>query len=333
MIHAYAATEAGGELIPFEYEPGTLGHDEVEIEVDHCGICHSDLSMLNNDWQFSSYPLVPGHEVVGRVAATGAGVTNLQKGQRVGLGWHAGYCMSCGSCMSGAHNLCAGATATIAGHHGGFADRVRAQAAAVVVLPDELDAATAGPLFCGGITVFNPLVQFAVQPSDRVAVIGIGGLGHLALQFCNAWGCEVTAFSSHPDKRAEILRMGASDTLDSTDPAALQAAAGRFDMIISTVNVPLDWSAFLGTLRPGGRLHFVGGALEAMQVSPMQLIGTQLTLSGSPVGSPATIAAMLEFAARHGIAPQTEHFALADVNAALDHLRSGKARYRIVLDM
>ncbi|NND53466.1 MAG: zinc-binding dehydrogenase, partial [Gammaproteobacteria bacterium] len=188
-------------------------------------------------------------------------------------------------------------------------------------------------LFCGGITVYNPLVQFDVKPWHRVGVIGIGGLGHLALQFCKAWGCEVTAFTSKPDKRDELLALGATDTLDSTDASALADAKGKFDLLLSTVNVTLNWSAYLGTLSPRGRLHFVGGALEPMNISAMQLIGTQLTLSGSPVGSPATIADMLEFAARHDIAPQTEHYPLSDVNAALDHLRSGKARYRVVLDM
>ena len=196
MIHAYAAREAGGRLEPFEYEPGPLAYGEVEIEVEHCGICHSDLSMLDNEWGIAEFPLAPGHEVVGTISAVGQGVISLQTGQRVGLGWHARYCMTCPSCMNGDHNLCAQAEGTIVRRHGGFADKVRAQAASVVPLPDRLDAAGAGPLFCGGITVFNPLVQFGIKPTDKVAVVGIGGLGHMALQFLNAWGCEVTAFTS-----------------------------------------------------------------------------------------------------------------------------------------
>ncbi len=201
MINAYAAFEPGGELKPFEYDPGGLRAGQVEIEIEHCGICHSDLSMLNNDWGITEYPLVPGHEIIGTIAAVGAGVTRPEIGQRVGLGWHSGYCMSCGSCRSGDHNLCAGSQGTIVGRHGGFADRVRADAVSVVPLPEEVDAASAGPLFCGGITVFNPLVQFDVKPTHEVGVIGIGGLGHLALRFLHAWGCEVTAFTSHAAKR------------------------------------------------------------------------------------------------------------------------------------
>lgn len=331
MIQAYAATGPGATLAAFEYDPGKLSGNEVEINVEHCGICHSDLSMLNNEWGMSAYPLVPGHEVIGTVSALGHAVKHLQIGQRVGLGWNSGYCMTCGDCMAGDHNLCGAAEGTIVGRHGGFADTVRALGASVIPLPDSLDARTAGPLFCGGITVFNPLVQFAVQPTDRVAVIGIGGLGHLAVQFCSAWGCAVTAFTSTPEKRTEALQLGAHDTLDSRDSAAWQQATRKFDLIISTVNVALDWNALLTTLKPRGRLHFVGATLEPAAIPPIALIGGQYSISGSPVGSPATIAAMLEFCARHQLQPQTEHFAFTDVNAALERLRSGKARYRVVL--
>lgn len=331
MIKAYATPAAGKPLEPFEYDPGPLAADQVEIDVHYCGICHSDLSMIDNEWGMSSYPLVPGHEVVGKIAAVGDDVEELAIGQVVGLGWHAGYCNRCEQCHSGDHNLCADAQATIVGHHGGFADKVRAAANSVVPIPEGIDLAAAGPLFCGGITVFNPLVQYGVRPTDKVAVIGIGGLGHMALQFLNAWGCEVTAFTSHEAKRREALELGAHDTLDSRDAAALEAAAGRFDLIISTVNVKLDWNLYLGTLSPKGRLHFVGAALEPLDINVFQLIGAQRSVSGSPVGSPATIAAMLDFAARHGIKPVIETFPMDKVNEALDHLRDGKAHYRVVL--
>ncbi len=332
MIKAYAAFEPGGELKPFEYDPGPLARDEVEIAVEHCGICHSDLSMINNDWDMSEYPLVPGHEVVGTIAAMGDDVDSFKVGQRVGLGWHAGYCLHCRSCLTGDHNLCGEATATIASHHGGFADKVRAQAAAVVPLPDGLDAASAGPLFCGGITVFNPLVQFGLRPTDRAAVIGIGGLGHMALQFLNAWGCEVTAFTSSDDKKDEAMSLGAHHTINSRDSDALEAAAGSFDLILSTVNVKLDWNAYLGTLRPKGRLHILGATMEPLDISAFALIFGQRSVSGSPVGSPATMATMVEFAARHDINPVIESYPMAKVNEALKHLKSGEARFRIVLD-
>lgn len=331
MIHAYAIFEPGGELKPYEYDPGPLGAHQVEIQVEHCGICHSDLSMIDNEWGMTQYPLVPGHEVIGTVAAFGSLVTHLNIGQRVGLGWHSGYCMTCETCMSGDHNLCSTAESTIVGRHGGFADKVRAEAASVIPLPEGIDPVSAGPLFCGGITVFNPLVQFDVSPTARVGVVGIGGLGHMALQFLNAWGCEVTAFTSSEAKRQEALELGAHRTLDSCDAAALVSAAGHFDLILSTVNVKLDWNGYLGTLKPKCRLHIVGATLEPLDIGAFSLILAQRSVSGSPVGSPVTIGKMLEFVARHEIAPVIEQFPFSKINEAIAQLRSGKAHYRIVL--
>lgn len=331
MIKAYAAFEQGGELQPFEYDPGPLGAQDVEINVEHCGICHSDLSMLDNEWGMTRYPFVPGHEVVGSIGAVGQDVKHLQIGDRVGLGWHAGYCMTCPSCASGDHNLCAAAEGTIVGRHGGFADKIRAQAASVVQLPAGVDVQSAGPLFCGGITVFNPLLQFDIKSTSKVGVIGIGGLGHMALQFLRAWGCEVTAFTSRESKKAELLQLGAHQVLNSRNPDELKAAAGRFDLILSTVNVKLDWNAYLGTLAPKGRLHFVGATLEPLDIGVFSLIGGQRSISGSPVGSPASMVKMLEFAARHDIKPVTEIFKFTQVNEAVARVRSGEAKFRVVL--
>jgi uncharacterized zinc-type alcohol dehydrogenase-like protein len=331
MINAYAASEPKGKLEPFAYDPGELKSYEVEIDVHACGICHSDLSVIDNSWGNAQYPVVPGHEVVGRIAAAGDNVHHLAVGQTVGLGWHAGFCNDCGLCHSGNHNLCADAQATIIGHHGGFADKVRAAANSVVPIPDGIDLDSAGPLFCGGITVFNPLVQFDIKPTDTVAVIGIGGLGHLALQFLNAWGCDVTAFTSSTDKKKEAIGLGAHHTLNSRDQKEIEGAAGRFDLIISTVNVKLDWNLYLGTLKPRGRFHFVGATLDPLDINVFSLIMGQRSVSGSPVGSPATMARMLDFAALHNIKPVIEKFKFDDVNAAIARLRSGKAHYRVVL--
>lgn len=331
MIKAFAAFEPRGELKPYEYDPGPLKTDEVEIDVQYCGICHSDLSMIDNEWGMTRYPLVPGHEVVGAIAKIGAGVKHLVIGQIVGLGWHAGYCNECISCRAGDHNFCTTAQATIVGHHGGFADKVRAFANSVVPIPEGIDLESAGPLFCGGVTVFNPLVQFDIKPTDKVAVIGIGGLGHMALQFLNGWGCEVTAFTSSEDKKKAALSLGARHTLNSRDPKEIEAAAGRFDMIISTVNVKLDWNLYLGTLSPRGRLHFVGVTLNPLDINVFSLISAQRSVSGSPSGSPLTIAKMLDFAKRHNIKPVIEKFSFADLNEAIKRLRGGQVRYRIVL--
>ena len=268
-INAFAAMETGGVLERFSYEVGELSPDEVEVDVHYCGICHSDLSMIDDDWGMSQFPLVAGHEVIGTIAATGTNVRGLEKGMTVGLGWHSGYCGQCASCKGG--------------------------------------------------------------DQDKVAVIGIGGLGHIALKFLNAWGCEVTAFTSSESKRQEALELGAHKTLNSRDPQEIEAAAGSFDFVISTVNVKLDWDLYLNTLKPRGRLHFVGATLEPLDIGVFSLLRGQRSVSGSPVGSPATIAQMLEFANLHDIRPQGEGFPMDEINAAIDHLRSGKARYRVVL--
>jgi len=332
MIKAYAAHEPGGKLEPFEYDPGELQPGQIEIAVEYCGICHSDLSMLDNEWGMTTYPFVGGHEVVGTIAAVGDHVHSLAEGDRVGLGWHSGYCHTCDSCHGGDHNLCASAQGTIVGRHGGFADKVRAEEYSVVKLPEGIDVESTGPLFCGGITVFNPLIQFGTKPTDKVAVIGIGGLGHIALQFLNAWGCEVTAFTSSEHKKAEALEMGAHHTINSRDEEEIAAAAGSFDLILSTVNVKLDWNLYLQTLRPKGRLHFVGATLEPLDIGVFGLIMGQKSISGTAVGSPATIAEMLDFALQHDVKPVIEKFKFAQINEAMEHLRSGKAKYRIVLE-
>ena len=330
-ITAYATRENGSPLERFSYEVGDLSPDEVEIDVLYCGICHSDLSMIDNEWGMTQYPIVAGHEVIGTIAAVGSNVENLKNGMTVGLGWHAGYCGHCPSCKTGDQNLCATAEGTIVGRHGGFADKVRAEASSVVAIPEGMDLESAGPLLCGGITVFNPMVQFDIKPTDKVAVIGIGGLGHLALQFLNAWGCEVTAFTSSESKRQEALELGAHKVLNSRDQGEIESAAGSFDYIISTVNVKLDWNLYVNTLKPKGRLHFVGATLEPLDLGVFPLMMGQRSVSGSPVGSPATIERMLEFAHLHDIKPQVEVYPMSEINEAFDHLKSGNARYRIVL--
>ena len=329
---AYASPAQGKPLQPFEFDPGPLRDEQVEIKISHCGICHSDLSMIDNEWGQSAYPFVAGHEIVGTIAAVGAKVRRVKAGDRVGLGWFSGSCLACPQCLAGDHNLCPTAEQTMVGRFGGFADRVRCDWLWASPLPEALDISKAGPLFCGGITVFNPIIQCGVQPTDRVGVIGIGGLGHMALQFLNKWGCEVTAFTSSEAKRAEALKLGAHHVASSRDSAQLQKLAGSLDFLLVTANVTLDWPAILNVLAPRGRLHVVGAVLEPIPVAVFQLLTGQKSVSGSPLGSPGNTAKMLEFCARHNIAPTTETFPLSRVNEALEHLRAGKARYRIVLE-
>lgn len=331
QIHAYAATEAGGPLKPHTFDVGPLDAEDVEIQVTHCGICHSDLSMLDNEWGMATYPLVPGHEAIGKVLALGENAKGLKIGQTVGVGWSAFSCLSCPECLAGRHNLCPNVQGTIVGRHGAFADRLRVQWAWVRPIPDSLDPAKAGPLLCGGVTVFTPLFEFGVTPTARVGIIGIGGLGHMALQFANKWGCEVHAFTTSDSKEAEARSLGAHFVHNTRNPDAMKKLAGSLDLLISTINAPLDAPTLLGALAPRGRLHVVGAVLEPMKVPAFGLISGQKSVSGSPSGSPSAIDAMLTFSARHGVAPVTETFPMSKVNDAMEHLRAGKARYRIVL--
>jgi uncharacterized zinc-type alcohol dehydrogenase-like protein len=330
-IQAWTAPAAKKPLELREYDPGPLGADEVEIAVEHCGICHSDLSMIDNEWGFSTYPLVAGHEIIGTVVALGEHAKGVNLGQRVGVGWNAGSCMHCKQCLSGNQHLCPQVQATIAGHHGGFADRVRSHWAWAIPVPEGLDGTAVGPLLCGGITVFDPLLQYGILPTARVGVVGIGGLGHMAVKFYQAWGCDVTAFTSSESKFDEAKSFGADRAVSSRDSAAIQKLAGSLDLLVVTANAPLDWDAFIATLAPKGRMHVVGAILEPIPVHAMSLIMGSRQISGSPTGPPTEIAAMLDFAARHDVAPQIERFPMSEINAALDHLRAGKARYRIVL--
>src|SRR6476620_7374675 len=224
-----------------------LGAEDVEVDVEHCGLCHSDLSVLNNEWGISQYPAILGHEVVGRVTAVGPNAKRLKVGQRVGIGWNSGSCMHCHQCMSGSHHLCPEVQATVVGHRGGFASHIRSHWAWAIPLPEKLNFAEAGPLLCGGITVFAPLAMYA-KPTSRVGVIGIGGLGHMAVKFAHVYGCDVTAFTSNESKFDEARGFGAHHVVSSKDSAAFKILGGSFDLLISTVNVRLDWDALIGTL-------------------------------------------------------------------------------------
>ena len=328
---AWVARAAKQPMVRDTVDLGPLGTEDVEVAVEHCGLCHSDLSILNNDWGISQYPAILGHEVIGRVTAVAPNARGLKVGQRVGVGWTSGSCMHCRQCLSGSQHLCPQAQATIVGHRGGFASHVRAHWAWAIPLPEKLNVADAGPLLCGGVTVFAPLLMYA-KPTDRVGIIGIGGLGHMAVKFGAAYGCDVTAFTSSLSKFDEARGFGANHVVSSRDSAAIRKLGGSFDLLISTVNAKLDWDAIIGTLAPNGRLHFVGVVPEPIPVGVFSLIVQQRSVSGSPGASPTALATMLDFAARHGVAPQTEHYPVSNINAAFARLESGKARYRIVLD-
>ena len=331
QIQGLAAHAAGAELLTFRYDPGKLGAHDVEIAVTHCGICHSDLHLIANDWGISQYPFIPGHEIIGKVSAIGSDVKSLTVGQRVGLGWQSNSCGHCEWCMSGRENLCPEAEATCVHRNGGYADRVRANSRFVVPIPDALESEQAAPLLCAGITVYNPLRLNGVNPSSRVGVVGIGGLGHLAIQFARVFGAEVTAFSTSPAKEEEARALGAHQFVNSLESKNMKEAAGALDFIITTVNADQDWGAYLQCLRPNGTLWFVGVPPKAVTVQAFPLISGQRAIGGSPVGSPSRLREMLDVAARHGVKATIELFLMAKANEAIEKVKKGKVRYRAVL--
>ena len=330
-VNSYAVKEPKGKLVPFSYESGELSPENIDIKVSYCGLCHSDMSMMNNDWGMTQYPIVPGHEIIGEIVAVGNAVKNLKVGDKVGLGWMSSSCMSCSQCMSGDHNLCANSEGTIIGRHGGFAEYVRSHWSWAIPIPEGMDLSKAGPLLCGGITVFSPIFLSNLKPTDSVGVIGIGGLGHLAIKFLKHWGCDVIAFSSNPSKKDEILSMGANKVINSKDSEELKSVSGKLKFILNTTNVSLDWDSYLTALSPKGKLHTVGAVLEPMQIPAFSLIMGDKSVGGSPIGSPEIIRIMLDFCNRHNIYPNVEEFPMEEVNEAIEHLEQGKASYRIVL--
>jgi len=329
-VRAFAAFAPKSLLQPHHLEPAPLGPFDVEIAITHCGICHSDIHLIDDDWAMSKYPLVPGHEIVGSVTAAGSEVASLTIGERVGVGWQAGSCFVCEWCARGDEQCCPKAIATCVERPGGFADTVRVDSRFVFPLPEDLPSEGAAPLLCGGVTVYSPLARLA-RPASRVGIIGVGGLGHLAIRFARAFGCEVTAFSTSPDKEADAERLGAHRFVVTSERGAMKRAASSFDLLLSTVTVALDWPAWMKALRPKGVLCLVGASPGTLDVAPVALVIGEKSIAGSVIGSRAGIREMLQFAARHGITAETESLPMAQVNAAIDRIRQNRARYRMVL--
>jgi uncharacterized zinc-type alcohol dehydrogenase-like protein len=329
-VDAYAADTVGARLEPYRFTPKSLRPMDVEIEVTHCGICHTDLHLINNDFGLSTYPLVPGHEVVGEVVAVGSAVTELRVGQRVGVGFLAGADFTCEQCAAGRDNMCEHWEPTCLGREGGFARGMVADSRLAFPIPEAIASEHAAPLMCAGVTVFAPLLRYA-DGATRLGVVGIGGLGHLALQYGRALGCHVTAFTSTADKEAEAREFGAHDVVDTSDAGALAARAGSCDLLLCTVTADLPWNEYVGVLRRNGRLCLLGFPEHDVSFSAVPLVFFQRSLVSSGIGSRLEIRRMLDFSALHDIRPQVELFPMVEVNTALERLRKNEVRYRAVL--
>ncbi|MER6087603.1 NAD(P)-dependent alcohol dehydrogenase [Streptomyces bluensis] len=337
-VRAYTVEQARGPVRVREFEPAPLGPYEVDVAVTHCGVCHTDVAMIDDLHGISRFPVVAGHEAVGVVEALGSAVdrTRLAVGQRVGVGATAGACFACEWCLGGRQHLCPDKDdPVLRGDRGAFATQVRASDWRYVQpIPDALASEQAAPLMCAGSTVFSALVRHGVRPTDRVAVVGVGGLGHLALQFLAKWGCHVTALSSTATKADDARRFGAHEfVVAGVAGEGLAGLSGAFDFVLSTVSGDLPWDAYLATLRPQGTLSVVGVPESAFTVQPLSLLLGEKTLAGGLVGTPLETRQMLDFAARHGIGPEVETYPVSRMEEALDRVRGARARYRAVLEL
>ncbi len=328
-IEGYAAQKVGALLELFQYDCPQVGPWDIEVEITHCGLCHSDLHLIQNDWGGSTYPLLPGHEIIGIVKQKGSLVQELEIGMRVGIGWQGSSCGKCEWCHQGEENLCLKQEATCVGHFGGFANKIVADSRFAFPIPEPLDSVNAAPLLCGGATVFSPLLQHNVDATMKIGVVGVGGLGHLAIQFAKALGCEVFVFSSSPEKEAEAKKFGAHHFLSSTHPNA----ENLVDLLLYTSSGSVDAKSYLKLLRPKGKLVIMGAPKDQqVDLEVFDLIVGRKTVCGSNIASAPVIRKMLQFAALHGIEAQTELFAMQDINLALEKLANNEIHYRAVLE-
>lgn len=330
QVIGWAAESVGENLRPTEYDLNISSPHEVLVAVEACGICHSDIHMIDNDWQISSYPLVPGHEVVGRVVEKGPAVEGLELGQRVGIGWQASACMTCPDCLSGNENLCDQHQGLIVVGKGGFASHVKVDGRFAFPYPETLPV-EAGPLLCGGVTVYSALRHAGMSSGQRIGVIGLGGLGHMAVLFAARLGNEVTVFTTTPEKAREAEKLGAARAFVVEPGQSPPRPPYRLDILLCTVPYPQDWVAYLNWLDSDGTLTLVAGGPQPLSIPFWALLGKRRKVTASPIGGRAIIREMLDLAAQMGIAPKVEVFPMASVNEALQRVRQNRVRFRAVL--
>lgn len=340
--HGYAAISHDKPLVPFAFERRELRGNDVAIEILYSGVCHTDLHTARNDWGTTDYPIVPGHEIVGRVIAVGAEVTKHSVGSPVAVGTMVDACMACDQCQRGEEQLCRalptytfGGTDRVTGErtHGGFAEHIVVREEFAIPVPGQLDLTRAAPLLCGGITVYSPLRTSDTGPGRRVAVVGLGGLGHLAVKFAVALGAEVTVLSRTRGKSDDALALGADRLLVTSDDDDMSRAASSFDIIVDTVPYEHDLSLYLPLLDIDGTLVVVGQLGPVAGFDTLPLISGRRRIAGSPAGGLRETQEMLEFCARHDVLPEVETIRLEQINDAFTRLDRSDVRYRFVIDM
>lgn len=329
-ITGYAATKRGEALKPFTYPPPKLGEHDVRVAVTHCGVCHTDVSAIDDYYDITEYPFVPGHEIVGYVSELGSAVSGLKEGERVGIGWQGRSCGKCEWCQKGEEHLC---ISIVSGGtwvpYGGFSTSVIADSRFTYPLPKGMPPEVAAVLLCAGVTVYSPLRTLSRDPGLEVAVVGIGGLGHLAIQFAHAMGFKVTAISSSLKKEKESISFGADRFISLEDEDIVLKHEFGFDLLIVTSSGGVKWNQMLMILKKKGKLVLVG--FPEVNLHPRDLVSHELSIVGSFLGTPRVMREMLTFAHEHGISPMIELMPMSQVNQAIERVRANKARYRIVL--
>ncbi len=342
-IAGYAVQSATTPVEPHRFTRRAPRANDVVVDILYCGVCHSDIHQARNDWGNSIYPMVPGHEIIGRVARVGGDVTRFKQGDMVGVGCMVDSCLHCEACLAGLEQYCenyATLTYNDRDRHdklptfGGYSERIVVSDKFVLRLPEGLDPKSAAPLLCAGITTYSPLRHWNIGPGSKVAVIGLGGLGHIGLKFAKAMGAEVSLFTRTPDKEAEAKRLGADRVILSTDLEQMQAASRHFDFILDTVPNPHDLNPYMATLKRDGTLVLVG-QLTPLEppLSAMAVIGGRKSIAGSGIGGIAETQEMLDFCAERGITCDVEMIRIQDINAAYERVLNSQVRYRFVIDM
>jgi uncharacterized zinc-type alcohol dehydrogenase-like protein len=330
VISGYAARTVGATLEPFTYKPPELGEHDVRVAVTHCGVCHTDIHAIDDYYGITTFPFVPGHEIVGHISAVGSAVTGLREGDRVGIGWQGRSCGKCEWCLKGEPQLCMKIeNTTVMVPYGGFSTSVIADDRFVYPLPPGMPSEHAAVLMCAGFTVFSALRTNLTGPQIKVAILGIGGLGHLAIQFAHAFGCEVTAISASPTKKDQAIGFGADYFLDANDVPGIRKVEFNYDLLLCTTSDGTSLNLLLNTIRKRGKLIMAG--FPDINLNSTNLVAHELAITGSLLGNPPTMRAMLSFAQEHGITPLVELMPMSQVNVALQKVKQGQARYRIVL--
>ena len=341
-VQAWGTPAAGKPLAPMTIDRREPGPRDVVIDILFSGICHSDIHQARDEWSGGLFPMVPGHEIVGKVVKVGSAVTKLKVGELAGVGCMVDSCHECEECKADVEQFCLkGCALTYNGTEmdrktptfGGYATQVVVDERFTLRVPEGLDPAGAAPLLCAGITTYSPLRQFGIKEGSRVGVVGLGGLGHMGVKLAASMGAKVTVFSTTAAKEEDAKRLGATDFAVTKDPAVFQRLAGQFDLVLDTVSAPHDYNAYLGLLKPRGAMCVVGAPPEPTPVAAFALIGGNKTLAGSQIGGIKETQEMLDHCAKHGIVSDIEIIPAEKINDAYERVLKSDVRYRFVVDI